>query len=131
MATGNPKSGLVIYAKDLRRVAAFYAGMLGIAPAHADDVFVTLELPGLQLVVHQIPPPIAEGIVIGDPPATREDTAIKPVLVVANLATARAAARTLGGALEDADCEWRHGDVVVCNGFDPEGNVVAFSARAG
>ena len=64
MATRDPKSGLVIYAKDLRRVAAFYAGLLGIAPAHADDVFVTLELPGLQLVVHQIPPHIAAGIVI-------------------------------------------------------------------
>ncbi|MEO8506675.1 MAG: VOC family protein [Betaproteobacteria bacterium] len=130
MATGDPQTGLVIYAKDLRRVAAFYEGMLGIAPVHADDVFVTLELPGVQLVVHQIPPHIAADIVIGDPPAVREDTAIKPVLVVASLATARAAATMLGGALEDAACEWRHGDAVVCNGFDPEGNVVAFSARA-
>jgi predicted enzyme related to lactoylglutathione lyase len=123
-------SGLVIYAKDLRRVAAFYAGMLGIAPVHADDVAVTLELPGLQLVVHQIPADIAADIVIGDPPAIREDTAIKPVLVVASLATARSTARALGGALADAEREWRHGDAVVCNGFDPEGNVVAFSARA-
>lgn len=128
--SSDPKSGLVIYAKDLRRVAAFYAGMLGIVPAHADEESVTLELPGLQLVVHRIPPHIAAGIVVGDPPAVREDTAIKPVLVIASLATARATARTLGGALADTGHEWRHGGAVVCNGVDPEGNVVAFSERA-
>jgi hypothetical protein len=57
------------------------------------------------------------------PPEPREDTALKLVFGVENIARARRRAAELGGAVKAAEREWDFEGAKVCDGYDPEGNV--------
>jgi predicted enzyme related to lactoylglutathione lyase len=126
----SPAAGAVLYAKDMRRVARFYAGLTGLTVVRTDDDHVLLESGSFQLVVLSIPKNLAASITIEDPPRRRTDTAVKLVFVVPDLAAARAAAAGLGGGLNPVDRQWRFDDTIVCDGVDPEGNVVQFRQPA-
>jgi predicted enzyme related to lactoylglutathione lyase len=115
------RAGVFIYAKDLPRLAAFYAAVLGMRPGHADDDIAVLASPDLQLLVHRIPAHIAVDIHIETPPVRREDCAIKFFATVPSLADAGTTAASLGGQLFDE--RWRGPGFIVCNAMDPEGNV--------
>lgn len=118
---GPARAGLFIYALDPERVADFYCAVAGMARLHAAPELIVLESSDIQLLVHRIPPPFAEGIVITSPPQRREDMALKFFFSVPSLAAARLAARGLGG---DVFAEnWQGPGFTVCNGMDPEGNV--------
>jgi predicted enzyme related to lactoylglutathione lyase len=125
-----PLPGAVVYAKDVQRLAAFYAQVAALRTVHSAADHVLLQGHGFQLVVHAIPNAIARDIHIATPPALREDTAIKLSLPVADLAAARALAATLGGGLRGPEAEWRYDGAVGCNGHDPEGNVLLLQAPA-
>lgn len=114
----------VVYAKDLVRVSAFYATVAGLAVAERDDDFVVLESPGCQLVVVAIPPHIAADIRLASPPVRREDAAVKLAFVVPSIDAARPAVAGLGGELDPPEREWRFRGCRVCDGHDPEGNVI-------
>ena len=116
-------AGAVIYAKDPKRVAAFYEHVAGMRECHADDHYVELESNSFQLVVLQIPRHIADTIVIASPPDRREDRAVKLVLFVQSIERARAAAASYGGLLNASEREWQFQGATVCDGHDPEGNV--------
>ncbi len=77
-----------------------------------------------------IPAPTAAKILIASPPARRENTAVKLVFVIDSLADARAAAAAAGGGLNAPDQEWDFQGARVCDGFDPEGNVIQLRAYA-
>jgi len=125
-----PNAGAVVYAKDLARVSAFYAGVLGCRVAHSEVDHVVLESPAFQLVIVAIPAHIAGSIDVAEPPIRRSDTPIKLVFPVASIDTARLAAASRGGELDPPEREWRFQGFRVCDGHDPEGNVVQFRARA-
>jgi predicted enzyme related to lactoylglutathione lyase len=125
-----PKPAVVVFAKDLARVARFYEGVAAMTFAHRDADHVVLDSERMQIVVHAIPRAIAEGIEIADPPARREDTPIKLCLPVASIARARAIAARLGGKLDAPDREWQARGFRACDGHDPEGNVVQLRERA-
>lgn len=118
-----PKPGALVFAKDLQRVARFYAEVLALSATQAEQDHVTLESDIFQLVIHAIPRPIADSIRIAIPPEVREDTPIKLLLPVGSIAAARALAPSLGGQVGPVEREWELGDLRVCDGFDPEGNV--------
>jgi predicted enzyme related to lactoylglutathione lyase len=118
-----PQSGFVIYAKDPRRLADFYARVAGLAVMDANDDFVVLESTATQMVIVRMPREIAESIILTDPPTLREDTPIKPVLYVSSLAAARAAAARTSGRIKPPEAEWSFRDVRGVDGYDPEGNV--------
>jgi predicted enzyme related to lactoylglutathione lyase len=124
-----PLSGAVVYAKDLGRVSAFYAGVLGFRVAHSEGGYVVLESPAFQLVIVAIPEHIAETIDLAEPPVPRTDTPIKLVFPVASIEAARAAAASRGGELNPPEREWQFHGFRVCDGRDPEGNVVQFRER--
>lgn len=124
------RAGAVLYAKNVARVGAFYAGIADMTVTHTEADHVVLESPSLQLVVVAIPAAVAATIDIADPPQRRTDTPIKLALAVANLAAARRAAPTLGGELNPVEREWVYRQHRVCDGHDPEGNVVQFRVRA-
>ena len=126
-----PLAGLVIFAKDIHRVAAFYEGVAGLDIAQADTDHVVLRSATLELVVHGIPARIAREIVIETPPELREDSALKPFFPVASLATARQRAAALGGGLQPAPREWQARGFRACDGHDPEGNVLQLREPAG
>jgi predicted enzyme related to lactoylglutathione lyase len=129
--TARPGAGAVVYAKEMERVAAFYSVLLGLKTAGRDDEHVRLESPVFQLVVLRMPGRIAATVEISVPPVWREDAAVKLVFFVPSLSQARAAAVRLGGMLNGAATEWVFDGWRVCDGIDPEGNVIQLRERVG
>jgi predicted enzyme related to lactoylglutathione lyase len=119
-----PKSGAVLFAKDLPRVARFYEELLGLSVAVADSDKVVLESAEFLLVVHAVPEEVADSISITSPPALRTNVPTKLFFPVASLAEARARASSLGGALYPSHKEWSGRGFRACDGYDPEGNIV-------
>jgi predicted enzyme related to lactoylglutathione lyase len=123
-------AGAVVYAKDLPRVTAFYAQVLGLEITASEHDHVVLESQGFQLVVHAIPADIGESIEMGTPPLRREDAAVKLVFPVPSIGRARALAALHGGELDPAEREWQFQGQRICDGHDPEGNVIQLRESA-
>lgn len=123
------KAGAVLYVTDVERVSAFYEAVAGLPVTHREADHIVLESPAFQLVVLSIPDRIAATITIATPPVRRENTAIKPVFFIADIAAARIAAAQLGGELNPPEREWTFQGHRVCDGHDPEGNVLQFRER--
>jgi catechol-2,3-dioxygenase len=123
-------TGAVLSAKDVPRVAAFYTQVAGLSVVHAEDDHVVLASDGYQLVVRAIPEPLASSIEVSVPPRRRAEVPVKLVFTVPSLAAARAAAAALGGRLNAAGSEWEFRGHLVCDGHDPEGNIVQFRSSA-
>jgi predicted enzyme related to lactoylglutathione lyase len=119
----------VIYAKDLDRVSAFYESVAGLAVTARQATYVVLSGDGFRLFVVAVPHWLSRDIVIGDPPARREDTPIKLVLPVASLAAAREVAPAYGGVVDPPDREGVFDGTRVCDGHDPEGNVLQLAEQ--
>ena len=125
------RTGAVLFARDLERVATFYTAVLGLDETNRDDDHILLESPGFQLVVHRI---VGEGAArsgSGDQPSRRVGAAFKPVFFVPSISRLRSVATRLGGVMEPADREWSFHGATVCDGSDPEGNVIQFREDAG
>lgn len=113
----------VVYALDLARVAAFYEAVLGWQRTENTQSFVLLDGGACELSVVQVPPEVAAGIVLTDPPAVREHTPIKLSFAVADFEAARQAAQAGGGHLKPAAAAWAWRGCLHLDGADPEGNV--------
>lgn len=120
---------LVIYAKNKKRVSAFYQAVAGFAVVESEASHDLLAGPCGELVVHAIPKAIAADITITRPPVLREEGAIKPVFPVADLQAARAAARKAGGGIRGEEATWAWRGSLQVSGWDPEGNVLQFTQR--
>ncbi len=125
-----PKPGAVLFGKDLKKLARFYAGVAGLTVTHAAAKVIVLESAGQQLVLHGIPPRIAKSITITAPPQLRENTAVKLFYPVTSLATARKQAAALGGRINPRSDEFVARGFRACDGHDPEGNVIQFRETA-
>lgn len=121
-----PRAGAVLYAKDMERIAAFYKSVLGLRRVGGDDEHTVLESPAFQLVVLGIPRHIAANIEIAVPPVRRERSPVKLVFYVPSLLDVRTAIESSGGVMNPATTEWQFEGCIVCDGMDPEGNVVQF-----
>jgi predicted enzyme related to lactoylglutathione lyase len=121
------RTGAVLFANNLDRVATFYSVVLGLTQAHRDDDHILLESPGFQLVVHRI----TGGSIAGDGTGRRVTAAFKPVFFVPSISRLRDVAQTHGGVMEPIDREWSFNGITVCDGVDPEGNVIQFRESAG
>ena len=117
-------AGAIVYAKDIQRVARFYAEVADLEIVHEVEDHVVLESETYELVVVAIPAATAARIVISTPPARRENTAFKLSFRVDSLADTRVAAQAAGGELNPADKEWDFQGMRVCDGCDPEGNMI-------
>jgi predicted enzyme related to lactoylglutathione lyase len=112
--------GAVIYAKDLDAMQAFYERVTKLAVEEVGEGYVLMD----ELSLVAIPEEIADTFEILSPPLRREETAVKLVFDVPGLAAARVRATQLGGMVDPADTEWEFGGWKVCDGHDPEGNVI-------
>jgi predicted enzyme related to lactoylglutathione lyase len=118
---GPATSGVLIFAKDIERLATFYETVLAMSRAHDSPELVVLESPETQLALHAIPAKIAASISITIPPARREQSALKPFFAIESISAARIAAAQLGGEVfEDA---FNTRGFSACNACDPEGNI--------
>ena len=121
-----PKAAAVLYAKNLQRLAAFYARVSRLSFSRSTKDHVVLESESFQLALVQIPEQIAESIEIQQPPVRRENTAVKLVFFIENIADVRAVVSDEGGELNPVEREWIFDGNRVCDGHDPEGNVFQF-----
>ena len=120
----------VLFAKDAASLTRFYQETLGLTLTRREDTHAVLSCPGFDLVVHQIPRAIADGITIERPPRRRELAAIKLSFPVESLERVRSVAAPLGGLLDPATTEWSDDGAATCMGHDPEGNVFQVSGRS-
>ena len=120
------RTGAVLFAKGIDRIANFYSAVLGLTEVNRDGDHILLESPGFQLVVHRIPGDRATTVEITTPPARRASAAFKPVFFVGDIAQIRAVVGKHGGVMEPVEKEWSFNGVLVCDALDPEGNVIQF-----
>jgi predicted enzyme related to lactoylglutathione lyase len=112
----------VLFAKDSERLAEFYRSALGMSLRSGDEHHAVLDCGGFELVVHRISPHVAANIVIDRPPKRRVTGAIRLDFPVRDVAASRAAARSLGGDIDDVPPAWAAADANFFFGYDPEGN---------
>ena len=122
-------AGAVLYAKNLELVKEFYQAVLSLNVEHAENDHVVLTSPAFQLVILKAPERIASSIEIESPPRRRIETPIKLVFEIPSISAARAIAHLHGGELFPPAQEWNFQGYRVCDGQDPEGNVVQFRQR--
>ena len=118
---GPSQAGALIYAKDLACLSHFYQTVLAMQLLVADAEHHVIESADIQLVIHAIPAHIAATFEIATPPEPREEQAIKLFFTVASLASAEAAAASLGGAVLGQT--YVGPGFSVWNAMDPEGNI--------
>jgi predicted enzyme related to lactoylglutathione lyase len=120
------QQGLVVFAKNKKRVSAFYQQTLGLEVLESEPSHDLLRGHGCEVVVHAIPRKVAAGITVTKPPAPREETPFKPTFVVTSLSEVRRAVEATGGCLKPEAGAWHFRGHVVLDGWDPEGNIVQF-----
>jgi catechol 2,3-dioxygenase-like lactoylglutathione lyase family enzyme len=122
-------SAVVIYAKDLERLVAFYAALgLKIDEAERGDFAVLLGA-GLELSIIQIPKEIAAQIEISTPPQARTRTPLKLCFFVPSIDKALEATRALGGRIKEDAKRWQFRGHALQDAIDPEGNVYQLRER--
>ena len=125
------QQGCVVFAKNKKRVSAFYQQTLLLTVEESESSHDLLRGHSYEVVVHAIPRKHASAIRIAKPVQPREETPIKPTFVVPDLEAVRVAAVKTGGNLRPAERAWRCRGYIVADGWDPEGNVVQFKQVAG
>lgn len=118
---------VIVFAKDVARMRAFYEGVLGLVAFEEDVGWVRLDAVGCAVALHAIPERFARDIVISDPPAAREDTPIKLAFHVDDVAAERERLVAAGVTMMPLKT---FGSLSLCDGLDPEGNVFQISSRA-
>lgn len=124
-------SGAVVYVKDIARVRAFYESVAELTVDREARDHTVLRSSTARLVLVRVPDAIAATIEITDPPARRAENPVKLILPVTSIAAARERAAHFGGEVGAVEREWDFDEVRVCDGVDPEGNVVQFHQCAG
>jgi catechol 2,3-dioxygenase-like lactoylglutathione lyase family enzyme len=120
---------MVLYAKDLAIMQEFYQGVFQLEVEQSELDHVVLGSSTSQLVIVQVPASIASPIHIADPPVRRTQTPVKLVFDVESISAARGAVLNLSGGIDPTEREWIFQGYRVCDGHDPEGNVVQFQQR--
>lgn len=120
------QQGLVVFAKNKKRVSEFYQQALNLEAIESETSHDLLRGHGYEVVIHSIPRKYAAEIKIAKPPEPREDTPFKPTFVVPSLVELRRAVEATGGLLKPAERAWHFRGHIVLDGWDPEGNIVQF-----
>lgn len=113
----------VLFTIRLRSMAHFYERVVGMHVHRTEADHIVLKKGGFRLTVHQIPDEHARNISLAMPPKVRGSSAIKLSFPVESLSIARATAAQLGGCIYGTDHEWEYEETIVCDGWDPDGNV--------
>lgn len=125
----NAQQGCVVFAKNKKRVSAFYQQTLALEVDESERTHDLLRGHGYEVVVHSIPRKYAATIEIVEPAIPRDTTPFKPTFMVPDLEAVRIAATKTGGNLKPIERAWRFRGCLVLDGWDPEGNIVQFKER--
>ncbi len=118
----------MVFAKDMERMRRFYRDGVGLAPVDEADpaTWLRFDAGGCFFALHGLPPDVARHIAIADPPHARSDVALKFTFHVDDVDAARARLAAHGARMDEPRC---FGDMVFCDGVDPEGNVFQIANR--
>lgn len=91
-------SRAILYVKDFESMVAFYGRLLDREPVEATrtENWVEFAAGGVKLALHAIPPEIAEHIQISSPPLPREDTPLKLLFELNDMAYEHQRLQSLG-----------------------------------
>ena len=120
------QQGLVVFAKNKKRVSAFYQQALNLAVIESETSHDLLRGHGYEVVIHSISRKYAAQIKIAKPPEPRDETPFKPTFVVSSLTEVRQAAEATGAFLKPSEMAWHFRGHTVLDCWDPEGNIVQF-----
>lgn len=120
----------VLFAKNLEKVATFYAAVTGLEQLdRVEEGFYLLGQRQFRFYIVLIPGSLANGITLDKPPKVREETPIKLVFSIDDIERARRVAPNHGGIVDPPEREWEFGGARRCDGIDPEGNVFQLAQR--
>jgi catechol 2,3-dioxygenase-like lactoylglutathione lyase family enzyme len=123
------RARMVLYVKNRAAMKEFYQGVFQLEVEQSELDHVVLGSSASQLAIVQVPVSIASTIHIADPPVRRTQTPVKLVFDVESTSAARSAVLDLRGGIDSTESEWIFEGYRVCDGHDPEGNVVQFQQR--
>lgn len=119
----------VIYARDIERVARFYARTLSLTLQEEDDGFIVLGNGRVEVAVVRMAgeagPETSPGSF-----DVRTEASVKSSFLVDSLEEAGASAEASGGSMKPLSSAWRWRDQLHLDGHDPEGNVVQLRMSA-
>ena len=122
-------SRVILFAKDMKAMADFYGRVIGLPRIETSDdseEWQVFDAGGCQLALHQIPEPWAKDVVIPDPPVAREGSIAKVVFFAEDVAAVRQTLVDRGAPMREVGI---HGDLQLCDGLDPEGNLFQICNR--
>ena len=121
--TDKHQVGAVLFTVRLTPLAHFYEQVVGMHIVKTASDHVVLEIGTFRLTVHQIPEQYAKNIAITSPPAVRDSGTTKLSFRVDSIPRSRQTAAELGGLVYGAEREWKYDGDIICDGYDPDGNV--------
>jgi catechol 2,3-dioxygenase-like lactoylglutathione lyase family enzyme len=115
----------ILFVKRLEPMVSFYGDTLGLTLLKdgSSQSWAEFAAEGARLALHAIPAELAETIVVADPPRPREETPIKLVFWVDDVAAERTRLLSRGVVMLELRA-WG-----ACDGVDPEGNVFQIAQR--
>ena len=116
--------GVVLYAKDLEKLKAFYLAVGGEQTDGVDGEYASFSNADAEFIILQAPQKIASQIVIEDPPVARSTTPLKPILMTSSIGNVLEKLQEIGGGLPPDSKLWKFREYLVQDIVDAEGNVV-------
>lgn len=112
---------VILFARDVGRLRDFYVRALGLTVLEDADGWIRLDAGGVTLALHALPqePPVVTVV-------PREDSYWKPCFHADDVEAARTRLVAAGATMRDLH---RWGDVVFCDGLDPDGNIFQITSR--
>jgi len=108
--SGPPRSGVIVYSKNIKTLSQFYIDMFGMAQLRETDDFISVGSQDFDIVIHVPPIEIPE----------ENFNTVKIFLTVGRHEEAIGRVEKLGGKALDG--VWSNPIFKVCNISDPEGN---------
>ena len=119
----------MVFSPDVRRVAAFYAAVLGAEAMHEPSGDIRVFNDREEVLIHSMSAKRAANIENTIPPVPRQSAPLKPVFDVGSLERALGAVRETGGVITDRT--FRFQGLVRHDVLDPDGNVVQLRCPTG
>lgn len=120
---------IVVYAKDIERVAVFYSRGLTRPIVEQEPGFVIVGDTEMEVAVVRMAGSLAKETEIAVPPRVREETPLKPSFLVADLKITREAVLAAGGGAKPLSAAWSWRGEIHLDAYDPEGNRVQLRAH--
>ena len=102
----------------------FYINVFGLKRREPGKDFIALENELFELVLLKTAITEALNTEKNEISKIRKATPIKPVFIIDKaIEKVRASVKSLGGGFKASETEWKFNGYIVCDGWDPEGNI--------